>query len=287
MKTRNVSKEQPQAKGKKVAQMPDEALAATDTSEGGNTRHHKGKCHHCGKEGHWACECRTKKREEATAAAANPSRQSAQATPGTKPENRPIGSANAVFDNDLDGNANSFWMVNEDKAHMHPYHAEPDPDLPMSNDKDEEPFYAKTWCAEDEVTSDWARFDDRLVREGEEWDADEETGVVITILMEDAPRIESRPIPHNALHMPAPSHTPAALGAPDEEVVHLQIISPHGELVIDRTGWMLLERAQAMWHAFWLPNPPRGYNVRAYNPDSSKPDTCVCKGQRPSSDIDM
>ena len=45
VKTRNASKEQPQTKGKKVAQTLDEALAATGTSEGNNARHRKGKCH--------------------------------------------------------------------------------------------------------------------------------------------------------------------------------------------------------------------------------------------------
>src|SRR5260221_7749526 len=41
-----------------------------------------------------------------------------------------------------------------------------------------------------------------------------------------------------------------------------------------------------MWHAFWLPKPPGGCNVRAHNPDGSKPDTCARECRRPSSDID-
>src|SRR5260221_14578719 len=41
-----------------------------------------------------------------------------------------------------------------------------------------------------------------------------------------------------------------------------------------------------MWHAFWLPKPPGGCNVRAHDPDGSKPDTCAREGRRPSSDID-
>ena len=41
-----------------------------------------------------------------------------------------------------------------------------------------------------------------------------------------------------------------------------------------------------MWHAFWLPKPPGGCNVRAHNPDGSKPDTCAREGRRLSSDID-
>src|SRR5712691_4846745 len=249
VKTRNASREQPQTKGKKVAETPDEALAATGTSEGDNARHRKGKCHRCGKEGHWARECCTKKREEA---AANSSGQSAQASSGTKSENRPVGSANAAFDDDSVGDG--FWTVYEDAVHAHPDRAEPDPLMGESESDDEEPFRAETRCAEDEDEDafDWAGFDDRLVKEGEEWDADEETGAVTTTLVEDAPRIESRPVPHNALHAPALSHTPAAPGALGEEDACLRIVSPHGEPVTDRLGRTLLERARAMWHAFWL-----------------------------------
>src|SRR5712691_2736080 len=242
VKTRNASKEQPQTKGKKVAQTPDEALAATGTSEGDNARHRKGKCHHCGKEGHRARECRTKKREEAAAAAAaNSSGQSAQASRVTKPENRPVGSTNAVFNDDSDGNGNGFWFVGEDVAHVYPYFAEPDPDPLMSDDNDEEPFHAETCCVEDENAFDWVGFDDRLIKEREEWDIDEEAGPVTTQLVGDAPHSESTPVPHNALHAPAPSYTPAALGAPDEED---RIVSPRGELVTDRIGWTLLERVR-------------------------------------------
>jgi hypothetical protein len=50
-----------------------------------------------------------------------------------------------------------------------------------------------------------------------EWDANKEARLVTTQLMGDAPRIESTPFPHNVPHARAHSHTPAALGAPDEE----------------------------------------------------------------------
>src|SRR5260221_2631606 len=179
VKTRNASKEQPQAKGRNAAQTPesrpDEALAVTSTSEGVFTRRRPGKCHHCGKEGHWAHKCCTKKREEAAAAAAaNLSGQSAQASRVTKPENRPVGSANAVFNDDLDGDGDGFWFVGVDVAHMYPYFVEPDPDPLMSDDEDEEPFHAETCCAKDENVFDWFGFEDRLIKEGEEWDIDEE-----------------------------------------------------------------------------------------------------------------
>ncbi len=73
----------------------------------------------------------------------------------------------------------------------------------------EEAFRAKTSRAEDEEALDWAGLDDQPVKEGEEWNADEEAGAVTTPLVEDAPRIESRPTPHNALH----AHTPTSEAA--------------------------------------------------------------------------
>jgi len=97
---------------------PDKALAATSPSEGGNSRRCKGKCHHCGKEGHWVCECRTKKREEAeAAAAANQSGQATQATTTTpKPVNRPVSSANVAFTDDDD---DDFWAATMEVVHTH------------------------------------------------------------------------------------------------------------------------------------------------------------------------
>ena len=64
----------------------------------------------------------------------------------------------------------------------------------------EEAFHAKTSCVEDEEALNWAGLDGRPVKEGEEWNADKEAGAVTTLLVEDAPRIESRPAPHNMLH---------------------------------------------------------------------------------------
>jgi hypothetical protein len=93
------------SKGKNGSQT-DEALAVTD---GNNRKCCKGKCHHCQKEGHWVHECFTKKWEEEAAKAQ--SSQAAQASSSTsagtstsKPENKPVGSANTVtIDDDSDG----------------------------------------------------------------------------------------------------------------------------------------------------------------------------------------
>lgn len=73
-----MAKDQTQAQGKGRNWQSDEALAADTTSEGGGSRRRKGKCYHCGKEGHWVPvrECRTKKREDAAAAAAAAANQS-------------------------------------------------------------------------------------------------------------------------------------------------------------------------------------------------------------------
>ena len=41
----------------------DEALAATASNDG-KRRRRKGKCHNCGKPGHWAKECRSLKKDK-------------------------------------------------------------------------------------------------------------------------------------------------------------------------------------------------------------------------------
>jgi len=123
-KSRRAPKDQTQAQGKGKTRQSDEALAATNMSEGGNSKRCKGKCHHCNKEGHWARKCRTRKREEATAE--NQSGQTAQltTTTTTKPENKPVGSTNAFKD---DSDDDGFFMANEDTACAYPYCMEPDP----------------------------------------------------------------------------------------------------------------------------------------------------------------
>jgi len=134
---------QGQGKGKKGGQT-DEALAATTSECGNNNNNHckKGKCNHCGKEGHWIWECCTKKWEEA-AAQSNQSQsgQAAQASLSTKPKNKPVGSANIVtIDNDSEDRG--FWAIEEEEVHT--CYTEPDP-LMGNSDFDDvlEDFSAK------------------------------------------------------------------------------------------------------------------------------------------------
>jgi len=195
-KSRRATKDQTQAQGKGKSGQSDEALTATNTSEGGSSKRRKGKCHHCGKEGHWVRECRTKKREEATAE--NQSGQTTQASTSTKPENKPVGSANVFEDDDSDDDG--FCMAEEDVARAYPYCAEPDPlgesEDESDDDVDEwEAFRAETWGAEDEDDLDWAGLEGPLVKEGEETDVEEEAE-------EGTPRSESQLAPRTALHAP-------------------------------------------------------------------------------------
>ena len=96
----------------------DEALAATGSTDRKGRK--KGKCHNCGKPGHWARECRSPKKEESTT---ETSAQSSTTTPKT--ENKPVGSANAVTGYDSEGDG--FWMVVESEDRAQPIGADPDP----------------------------------------------------------------------------------------------------------------------------------------------------------------
>jgi hypothetical protein len=197
----------------KTGSQTDEALAATDAN---SKRHCKGKCHHCKKDGHWEHDCFTKKREEE--AAQVQSGQAAQAsTSHSKPENKPMGSANIASIDDSDGDG--FWLVEEEETHVYVYCAEPDFDMSdpdMESDVDDEASCAELASAEDEQALDPFGSDDQLVSEGEDWNTEEEANVA-TLEEEDAPRSEAHPVLHHALHAPVISHTPASSGEPDKE----------------------------------------------------------------------
>ena len=74
----------------------DEALAATRSMNWKGRK--KGKCHNCGKPGHWAKECCSSKKETSTTETLA---QSSTTTPET--ENKPVGSVNAVIGYDSEG----------------------------------------------------------------------------------------------------------------------------------------------------------------------------------------
>jgi len=172
VKTHRVLKDQSlgQGKGKKGAQT-DEALAATTFKRGNNSnfanRRKKGKCNHCGKEGHWIWECRTKKQEEAAAQ----SGQAAQASLSSKPKNKPVGSANTVNVDEDDSDNRGFWAVEEEEVHM--CFMEPDSLMDDSDSDDEdEDFRAELGVSDDRL--DWPDI------EGEEWYFEDTAAAVIT-----------------------------------------------------------------------------------------------------------
>jgi len=115
------------AQGGKKDSPTDEALAAT-ASDDGRQRRRKGKCHNCGKLGHWAKECRSPKKDKGESAG-TPTAQASTTTP--KPENKPVGSANVIYDTEGDG----FWMASEEAVNRtHLVGAEPDPMLGAPDD---------------------------------------------------------------------------------------------------------------------------------------------------------
>ena len=185
LKMRRTLKEQTAGKGKKVGQS-DEALIASSSSDRRNNnnngnRRRKGKCHHCQKEGHWVQECRTKKREEAAATASNQSGQTTQATLGSsRPETRPVGSANAIFDDDSD--SDGFCAAKEDKGIARDICTDPDLYLDDSDSEDDwDNVQAEVECMgdqSDELESVGGG-PDELDNEGEDSDIKETAAAVI------------------------------------------------------------------------------------------------------------
>lgn len=113
-----------------------------------------------------------------------------------------MGSANAAFEDDSDDGG--LWAAVVDVACAYPDYAEPDPlmDEPEDDDVDEwEAFRAKACGAEDEEDCDRAGSGTQPVKEGEETDVEEEVGAATLLEEDSAPRSESQPAPHNALHM--------------------------------------------------------------------------------------
>ena len=93
----------------KGKQSQDEAMAATQGENGKGRK--KGKCHNCGKQGHWARECRSPKKDQPSQTSTQSGQTQglsssgrtgqSQGSPPTyqsvsKPENKPVGSANVV-----------------------------------------------------------------------------------------------------------------------------------------------------------------------------------------------
>ena len=107
-----------QTQGGKKDSPIDEALAAT-ASEDRKQKRCKGKCHNCGKCGHWAQECRSPKKEKEEGVdtkTAQASTTSTATSTSTKPDNKPVGSANVIYDTE----GNGFWMATEEATdHMH------------------------------------------------------------------------------------------------------------------------------------------------------------------------
>ena len=135
--------------GGKKETTTDEALAATGSNDS-RKKCRKGKCHNCDKLGHWAKECRSAKKdkEESVGTSSTPA-----STTTFKPENKPVGSANIIYD--FDGNG--FWMVNEKEADLTSIEStEPDP---LLGDPDDVKVAPQSEGEEDNLDSDekeWA-----------------------------------------------------------------------------------------------------------------------------------
>ena len=111
----------------------DEALSATASNDR-KQWHRKGKCNACGKFGHCAKECRSSKKDKEESAGTKTAQASSTSTSTSntsKPENKPIGLTNVIYDIEGDG----FWMATDEAVNqMHLVCHEPDPMLGAPDD---------------------------------------------------------------------------------------------------------------------------------------------------------
>ena len=122
------------SQGGKKEGTADEALAATSSNRG-KKKHCKGNYHNCGKVGHWARKCHSTKKEKDESAATLATQMLSTIY---KPENKPVGSANAIMAHDYEGDR--FWMAEEEAINLAPIvSVEPDPMLGAPNDLEDAP----------------------------------------------------------------------------------------------------------------------------------------------------
>ena len=182
MKNRHTQDQQNRGGGKKDSQM-DEALAAT-SSEGEKKKRHKGKCHNCGKTGHWACKCHCQKKEEGMSGQASNSSSSGTAS---KRETKPVGSPNVVVADDSNGDG--LWMVTEEVGQAQLGSAEPDPLL------DEPEHWEETVCAQiegAEMDLQWCGPADWLHNDWEDplFEEEKAHAVITPVEQDGAPRVD-------------------------------------------------------------------------------------------------
>ena len=172
LKNHRARNQQGQGGNKKDGQA-DEALAATG-SEGSRRKRCPGNCHNCGKPGHWACECRKPKKKKDSDA--DSFKQNKSTTSSAKPENKPVGSANAIIEHNFEGDG--FWMAEEEEvAPALNIGADPDPCLGDLDDLDGD--------APNELNFTWDGPEDWLMEDMSETEGEELAGAVITPSEED------------------------------------------------------------------------------------------------------
>jgi hypothetical protein len=250
-------------KGGKKDGTTDEALAATG-SEGRKKNRRKGDCHNCGKTGHWARECRSPKKEKDESAGTKAAQTSSTSQ---KPENKPVGSANAITAVD-DFEGDGFWMVEEAVVPAPTVNAKPNPMLGApdlidnaSHQEGEEPFlneeewFGAVITPEDE-TYDRTRvelYDSGATRHISPYKSDFTSYAplsppvylntanqqrfpavgrgTLVIQVPNENGTESEITLHGVLHAPAVGYTLVSIAALDQEGYHTHIGAGHMDLV--------------------------------------------------------